>query len=564
MDLKAYLIALYSFAGARFWLLLVLMSLLGATQGIGLALIFPFLNIIGIDVGAGEASYIRQFERVLSVIGLPLNLATVMAAYTLIIILYAAATRYKEILSIQMVTGFTHHLRTRVYTYFCYSDWQVFLNTRDSDIIHILTQDIQRVAFATRQIFQLIVSVVILVIYTLFCMTMSFSMTCAAFLCGALFLLLLHPFNRKAVIFGGIFRNSVNRMHALINDHIGGMKVSKSYGLEAYHEKEFETASKEIERQTEAFARINSATRFCYQAGTAVAIAVFITIGIRVFEVPAVHLLIIVFLFSRILPGLSQLQQCFQRIINAMPSFEGVLEMEKKFKKNKETTHPIPNFPNTAFTLDTAIVLDNLWFRYDAASDWALKQVRLTIPARQITAVSGASGTGKTTLADLLLGLLVPATGRIFIDSTPLDKENRITWRQSVGYVPQESYLFHESIRDNLKKAAPSTDDTQLWLALEHAAAKEFVQGLPAQLDTIVGDRGIRLSGGERQRIALARALLRNPLLLVLDEATSALDQKNEQKILSALVKLKGHLTIVIIAHGHSPRKIADHTILME
>lgn len=564
MKLKNYLNALYRFAGARLWLLLVLMSLLGATQGIGLALIIPFLNAIGIDAGTGDSAYTRLFVRSFIAMGLPLNLATVTAAYTFIIIVYAAATRYKEVLSIQLVTGFTHHLRTRVYAHFCYSDWQVFLNTRGSDIIHVLTQDVQRMAFATQQVFQLIVSVVILAIYILFCMTMSFPMTSAAFLCGGLFLLLLKPFNRKVVLFGGIFRDSANRMHSLIDNHIGGMKVSKSYGLESYHEKEFEVASKKIEQQAEAFTRINSATRFWYQAGTAIAIAVFIAMGIRVFEVPAVHLMVMVFLFSRILPGLSRAQQCFQRIINAMPSFEGVLEMEKKLKENQETAGVAPDFPDAAFTLDSAIDLDNLWFRYDTGSDWALKQARQTIPARQITAVSGASGTGKTTMADLILGLLAPARGSIFIDGTLLDKENRRAWRKCVGYVPQDSYLFHESIRDNLKKAAPDADDAQLWLALENAAAKEFVQGLPAQLDTIVGDRGMRLSGGERQRIAMAMALLSNPLLLVLDEATSALDQENEQKILSALVKLKGRLTIIIIAHNSFPRKIADHTILME
>jgi ATP-binding cassette subfamily C protein len=139
-----------------------------------------------------------------------------------------------------------------------------------------------------------------------------------------------------------------------------------------------------------------------------------------------------------------------------------------------------------------------------------------------------------------------------------------MAWRQCVGYVPQETYLFHETIRTNLEKARPGATEAELWDALHRASAKDFVSRLPRGLDTVVGDRGIRLSGGERQRIALARALLRNPRLLVLDEATSSLDPDNEKHIREALEKLKGRLTIVVIAHRSSTVENADQLIRLE
>ena len=164
----------------------------------------------------------------------------------------------------------------------------------------------------------------------------------------------------------------------------------------------------------------------------------------------------------------------------------------------------------------------------------------------------------------MVLGLLIPDKGGIFIDDQALSGTVLAQWRNTMGYVPQETFLFHESIRNNLLRAAPSATQADLVEALQMAAADEFVANLPEGVDTIVGDRGVRLSGGERQRIALARALLRKPAFLLLDEATSALDRENEAKILSAIEKLRGQLTILVIAHRRSTVQNADFHIELQ
>jgi ATP-binding cassette, subfamily C, bacterial len=192
--------------------------------------------------------------------------------------------------------------------------------------------------------------------------------------------------------------------------------------------------------------------------------------------------------------------------------------------------------------------LDQVSFGYDDGAP-ILRGTTLTIPHGAMTAVVGSSGAGKSTAADLLLGLLQPESGTVLIDDIPLQAGDRQRWRRSVGYVPQDGFLLHDTVRANLLWARPDASEAQMWAALEQAAAASFVRGRGHGLDLVVGDRGIQLSGGERQRLALARALLLEPQLLVLDEATSALDAVNEQQILRAVRALRHRVTTVIITH---------------
>jgi len=560
-----YLRVFFQFAGLKVWYLMGLMVILGMTQGIGLAMILPFLHVIGIDVSGGANSYISFFVKLNAFLGVTPGLWSVISVYILIISIHSIAEKFKEILSSRLVSEFTHYLRIRLYAKFSHTSWMQFIKTPDADIIHVLTTDIQRVSMATQDLFRLLVSGLMVAIYILFSLTISAPMTCAALGCGVLFLVALHPFNRKAARFGSTLRNHSNGMYSIINNHIGGMKVAKSLNLESYYKNEFTITTAAISEQVVRFSVINANTRMCYKIGAAAVIAVFIVIGVQYFELSEVRLMVIVFLFSRILPGFSGLQQTFQRITNNMASFQAVQKMEQQFEADREQLS-FPGAPNSPlFTLTDALDINGIGFRYDSsAGPWILEDITMKIPARRITAIAGHSGAGKTTLADILLGLLQPERGRVLIDGVPLDPSNMQIWRRCVGYVPQDIYLFHESIRDNLLKADPDATDEQLWNALERSSAKAFILALPSGLDTVVGDRGIKLSGGERQRISLARALLRKPLLLVLDEATSALDRDNELCIQSALDALKSELTIVVIAHRPSSLQNADQVITLD
>jgi ATP-binding cassette subfamily C protein len=208
--------------------------------------------------------------------------------------------------------------------------------------------------------------------------------------------------------------------------------------------------------------------------------------------------------------------------------------------------------------------MEDVVFRYAANTPPALDGVNAEIPARGITAIIGPSGAGKSTFADIVLGLQPPDSGRVLVDGVPLDGATRRAWRRRVGYVPQDGFLFHDTIRANLKAVAPEASEAVLWSGLEMAAADDFVRALPRGLDTVVGDRGGNLSGGERQRLTLARAFLRRPALLMLDEPTSALDSDSERRVLAVLRRLSAHTAVVVIAHRPSTARLSDRVIVLE
>jgi ATP-binding cassette, subfamily C, bacterial len=211
--------------------------------------------------------------------------------------------------------------------------------------------------------------------------------------------------------------------------------------------------------------------------------------------------------------------------------------------------------------LDEAIRLQGVDFTF-AGGRAALHGIDLDIAAGSTVALLGHSGAGKSTLADILGGLLASDSGQMLIDGQPLDARTRRAWRRNVAYMQQEAVLFAGTIRDNLLWACADADEAALRRALERAAA-QFAYALPGGLDCDLGEGGRQLSGGERQRIALARALLREPRLLILDEATSAIDAAAEREVAAAVEQLKGSLTIVIIGHRGLLTELADRQVTL-
>ena len=221
---------------------------------------------------------------------------------------------------------------------------------------------------------------------------------------------------------------------------------------------------------------------------------------------------------------------------------------------------------NDKFTFDKEIKLTDLSFKYPGADQPSLNKISLSILRNQSVGLVGRTGSGKTTLVDLILGLFPPSQGLISIDGIRLDESNDRNWRKCVGYVPQNVFLTNASIFNNIAFGVPEhlIDKSSVFHAAKMAQAEEFINKLPEGYDTVVGERGIKLSGGQRQRLGIARALYHNPRVLVFDEATSALDGLTEDAVMEAIKTLSAERTIILIAHRLRTVQACDRIIMLE
>ncbi|MCC7410365.1 MAG: ABC transporter ATP-binding protein [Gammaproteobacteria bacterium] len=281
-------------------------------------------------------------------------------------------------------------------------------------------------------------------------------------------------------------------------------------------------------------------------------IAVGLYVALVRFEVSPAVVLALVFLLARGLYQLAIVQRMYQHMVNDESAYWSLQETIQGACAAREVANG-----TRAPTLEEGIRFDAVSFSY--ADKPVLDQATLAIGAGDFVALVGPSGEGKTTVVDLVTGLLRPQQGRVLIDGIALDEIDLQRWRRMIGYVPQETGLLHDTVLNNVTLGDPQLDEAAAEVALRAAGAWEFVAAMPAGLQATVGERGTRLSGGQRQRIVIARALVHRPRLLILDEATSALDHNNEVAVYRALRALDPAPTILAISHRAAAEGVADH-----
>ena len=560
---RAYIAALVGYARSRIVLALVLMLLLGLTEGIGLLMLVPFLHLVGLtEVGGAFTGVVAAAGQVFAALGLPLTLPVALGVFVFLIVSRAWLVRWRDMLLTEIRLGFIDHLRVRLYSAIGQANWLFLARRRGADLTHTLTSDIDRVGNGTYFFLTLAVTTTLAVVHVIVAFRLSSLMTAVTLGTGVGLMLLLWPQVRRARRLGEQLTAANRDVFRTVTDFLDGIKLAKSYGLESSHCQAFRQAVLISRRRALSFARRNASAIVVYQVGAALALSALLYAGVELIELPAADLLVLALVFARLLPMLSRLQLDYQAIVHMLPAFGSVRALTGACESAVER---LPGHEIRAFHLRREIRLSGVGFSYPGQKERsALNKIDLVIAARKTTALVGPSGAGKTTLADLLMGLLVPDTGGISVDGQLLAPEKLGDWRRSIAYVPQETFLFHDTIRANLQWAKPEATDEELWAVLALVAAADFVAKLDVGLDTVLGDRGVRLSGGERQRLALARALLRKPSLLILDEATSALDTEHELRIQQAIDDLHGELTIVVVAHRLSTIRHADRIVVLE
>ena len=558
-DGKALVGDFVRYGGRRLGAALALMLAGGILEGVGLALLVPIFSLLAPQTGGRWRAMIVD---TLSSVGLVTRLeqlAAVLLAFCLLVGVRAAVLSARDRLVSDLSLGFVDHRRLMVVTDLAHARWSSLARLRHARIAHILSSEITRLAFACSVLLQMMTASIMLVIQAILMILLSPVVAVLMIGFALLGLVVLVPLSRRAADVGRSTARFAFRIAGETAHFLGGLKIAVAHDMADAFVAQIGEEGAQLRSQLTRQQRFQSRVAIVSASIASLAGAMMI-FGAVLFDIPTVTLLAALVVLVRMSGPVRSLQQSVQQLFGVMPAFTALHDL----KVDLGPPVSITSGAGAQSVRHGTIRFDRVTFRYPDAGAAVFTGLDLTIDAGELVGLSGPSGTGKTSFVDLLTGLLEPSEGRIVIGNTVLSPATLASWRRHLAYVAQDSYLINDSIRRNLTWGSDVRPDPDLWHALAQAGAADMVGAMPQGLDTHMDDRGTRLSGGERQRIALARALLRDPQLLILDEATNAIDIVTEQAVIANVRRALPKATILVIAHREETLRSCDRVILLE
>lgn len=543
----------FTMPGSRPWLVLFCLLLASLIEGFGFASLLPVLALAtGESEGSGLQGAIRE---AMATVGLEASIGPLLTVAVSAIVGKALLM----ILFARLVTAdaarVTATVRQDLLAKILAASWTYFVSRPVGRFANAVLSEASKCAQAYTIAASFFVFLIQAAVYVGVAALVSWQIALAALLFGVLIVVLLFGFVARARRFASKQLASSIDMAVLLANVVSNIKTIKAMGRETAFLDYLASRVRRVRRTSRKQAADRQALASVQEALVAVLVAVGFYLFYSFAQVSFAELVVSALLLGRTVSSMNKVQKAHHEATQLLPVLEHLRVLSAELAAAREADdgkRPPP-------PLEEGIRLEQVTFCY--GDTLVFDGLDLAIPAGRTTVLVGPSGAGKTTLVDLVLGLLVPQSGRILVDGVPLNELDRITWRRMIGYVPQDQVLLHASVRDNLTLGDPSVDEPAIRRALEIAEAAAFVDALPAGLDTVVGERGMRLSGGQRQRLALARALVGRPRLLVLDEVTSALDEETERRICRNIASMPDRPTILAVTHRPAWLEIADQVV---
>jgi ATP-binding cassette subfamily C protein len=535
----------------RLTLVLFLLVLAGLAEGIGIAVLLPLLSLLTESTSADRSTLEILTLNALSALHLEPKIGVLLFLTAAGIVLKAGLVMLSmSVVGIAMVQTATD-LRTAYLRAILSANWTFFTNTPVGNISNAMSLESIKAAALLASFAQMAAAVVGAIILLAIASLVSWQITVAAVVAG---MVLLGSLSRLVVLSRKAGQREAigfAEMSSRMGDAVQGIKPIKAMAREKLLEPAFDHELTEINKALRFRVVTSEASKTLQEPILVIFLAAGLFALIVFGDRPIESLIVMALLFQRSANQFGKLQQAYQRIVSGEGFFFQMIDRTQKAEAAAEQ-----HFGTKTPGLRQKITITDLSFFYDGGK--VLDAVSLDVIAGKITSLIGPSGSGKTTLTDLILGLQIPSGGQIRIDGVPIDEVDMRAWRSMVGYVPQELFLFHDTIRQNITLGASNVTEADLAMTLESSGAAKFVSEMADGLDTVVGERGSKISGGQRQRIALARALLMKPTLLILDEPSTALDPQAVAEICATLKALRNTLTILAISHQPAIADISD------
>lgn len=545
--------------------MLVVLDCLGAAlEGLGVGLMVPLLK------GLTDTTALETGNRFLDALSAPFSalpegqrLSAFLLAIVGVVFLKNSVGYARQILSERLRICLDKSLQVRVMDQLLRVGYRFICERRSGDLLSHFNDHVPRTGIACRALLSQVSVVLMILVYATFLMLVSWQLTLAAVgILAVLSITLNFMMSRARALGGDLTYLNAERLSVCV-EALQGMRLVRLFGGEITTQARYDRAIARGNRVEMHLAWLVSLVRPLSELVAAGTIGVLLLMGHKVFsgqkEVILPVLLTFMFALYRLLPLVTE----FNRNRVETSKHEGAIRSCAEILSPDNKPY-LPSGSVQPGAFSKAIVFEQVMFAYgNDGSAPALRDINLELKAGRTTALVGASGAGKSTLVDLIPRFYDPVAGRILIDDVDLKALDLHAWRSRIGFVSQDPFLFNTTIRENIGFGSEGASLAAIEAAADRANAMEFIEKLSESFDTPIGDRGVMISGGQRQRIAMARAILRDPELLILDEATSALDAVSEKLFQQALAKLSRDRTVLVIAHRLSTIIDADHVVVL-
>jgi ATP-binding cassette subfamily C protein len=429
--------------------------------------------------------------------------------------------------------------------------WEYYVRQPVGAFANAIASEARRASEAYQHASTILALLVESTVYIVVALLVSWRATALALAAGALIVYALNRLVRMSRRAGARQTRLSKSLLGRLTDTLQGIKIFKAMAREGLIGPLLESETRSLNRALRREVLSKEALKALQEPLIVVFLAAGVYVVLTYSQLALSTVIVLALLCTRIVAGLGKVQKEVQRLAACESAYWSLHAMINDALGASEVK---PGRASPSF--EREITFRRVGFAYEGRR--VLVDASCTMQAGRITVLIGPSGAGKTTVADLITGLIEPQEGEILIDGTDLRDLDTARWRAMIGYVPQETFLLHDSVRVNVGLGDPMISDADVEAALRAAGAWNFVVGLDGGLAAVVGERGLRISGGQRQRIALARALVRRPKLLILDEATTGLDPATEADICNALLQLRGEMAILAISHHGALPEFAD------
>jgi len=529
--------------------------LASVAEGFGLTALFPMLSSIGVSgllQESGKSSKLAHYmTKALSAFGLSPTIGVLLA-------LFVAGIVVKNVFMLlaNKRVGYTvahvaTDLRLALLRALLNTRWEYYLGQPVGVLVNAFATEASRASQAYQSGTRMAALLMRAIVFAILGLLVSWKAMLASMAAGVFLLYGLSYFVRMSRRAGRRQTSLLQSSLARLTDSLQSIKPLKAMAREELADAVVVTETKLLNKSMKKDVFSKEALK-SFQEPMLTGLLVFgIYVAVECWALSLASITFLAFLIASMVNQLSKVQQEYQKMVTFESAYwslqEKITKAEHEQEKVSGTAKP---------SLARSVRLDNVSFKY--GKHWVLQEASLEVPAGFFTSITGSSGTGKTTVADLLIGLLRPQEGQIWIDDQPLSTIDIRSWRRMIGYVPQETLLLHDTVMRNVTLGAPELSEKDVENALVAAGIWDFVATMSQGMHTTVGERGGKLSGGQRQRIAIARALVHKPSLLILDEATSGLDPETETRICETLRGLRKKLTILAISHQTAMINAAD------